>query len=71
MLCMAASDALEADPLTAGLVNDAARWTGPARVRGDYPFDFDACEVSLVDDELLESVETPGMKPRKQRTTLR
>ena len=55
VLCMAASDALEADPLTAGLVNDAARWTGPARVRGDYPFDFDACEVSLVDNELRGS----------------
>ncbi len=48
VLCVAASDALEADPLTAGLVSDATCWTGPARVRGDYPFDFDACEVSLV-----------------------
>ena len=71
MLCVAAGGAPKANPPAAGLVDDAARWTGPARVRGDYPFDFDACEVSLVDDELLESVETPGMKPRKQRTTLR
>ena len=62
MLCVAADGALKANPPAAGLVDDATRWTGPARVLGDYQFHSDACEVSLVGDELIEPVEAPGMK---------
>jgi len=40
VICVAAGGALKANPLTAGLVSDATCWTGPARVLGNYPFDY-------------------------------